>query len=103
MTAWSDPFTQHLAAALPDRRVTEAEGHVHIAPASRRDTILSVAKRLLNQPLMPMQPLADELVPLGIDVSANPEHMRALAVLTDNLRYGMPPSLRALECLGCAA
>jgi hypothetical protein len=34
MTAWSDPFTQHLAAALPDRRVTEAEGHTYIAPAS---------------------------------------------------------------------
>lgn len=102
---WGDvtEFADHIAKALPDRAVTVENGCVVISRRSRRAAILAVAARLTNQPLSAMQPLADELVPLGIDVSGNQEHLRALSVLVTNLRHDMKPSEDALQALGCAA
>lgn len=99
----TDDFLSHVQAHMPDRDVSEADGCIYIAAESRRAKILSVAARLTNQPLMAMQPLADELRAFGIDVSGNAEHLRALSVLVTNLRHDMKPSEAALQALGCAA
>lgn len=98
-------FAQHLQDHLPGRTVTEDGDLIVITRRhDHRDLILAVAARLANQPQAPMQPLADELAPFGVDVSGNPEHLHALAVLVTNVRHGMTPSEKALACLmGVAA
>lgn len=70
----------------------------------RKHQLMQLALALLcAEPFGPnIKPLADRMLTFGVDLE-RPDHMIAMSVLIDSLKYGLTPSPRALAILGCDA